>query len=236
MPFSCYCNNGKFRSTVNTTLTVVTVAGERPSVLLVLCPSCWVCAQPSLLSVYQGNWFDCGEGGTDSPIPQAFPSTPDLAWGFGTRKTTHPSYYNNIPFGLVEETTAANIYFRGLAFGNYFQFWVLEAKIDWVRIKTSSLEFFVLINAQLSILYTLRRKRVLLGNNSYNLCNKSNPKYNKIYGREIKQKLFGPTPFLKLNLDFLRTKGPVSNTILIPWMMLYLCVMFLLCSCALTTL
>lgn len=138
MPFSCYCNNGKFWSTVNTTWTAVTAAGERPSVLLVLCPSWWACAQPSLLSVYQGNRLDCGEGGTGSPIPQAFPTTPDLVWGFGTsilpnsgRKTTHPSYYNNIPFGLVEETTAANIYFRGLAFGNYFQFWVLEAKIDW---------------------------------------------------------------------------------------------------------
>lgn len=74
MPFSCYCNNRKFWSTVNTTLTAVTVAGERPSVLLVLCPSWWVCAQPSLLSVYQGNWLDCGEGGTDSPILRLFPA------------------------------------------------------------------------------------------------------------------------------------------------------------------
>lgn len=196
----------RFWSIANTFSTTLTVTGEQPLALLVLCHcSAFVSVPRNLIGLWNDVWWK------RLPSTSSFPSIPELVWDFGIN-TLLSSGEQHIPinwlFGLVEKKAPSNFQFRGLAFGKHLQFW----KPNWTEWGLRQVSFFGVLWCSWKYSYAASKnlshsyqEENTVGSNCYQFCNKSSPKYNK-QRRVITWKFLDPTAFLNLNPGFLSTK------------------------------
>lgn len=197
----------RFWSIANSPSTTLTMTGEQPPALLVLCQCPALVSVPrNLIGLWNGVWWN------RPPSASSFPSIPEQ---FGVLELTPSSALGDNTSQLITgyldwwrrqlHPTSCS---RGLAFGKYLQFW----KPKWTEQGLRQVSVFGVLWCSWKYSYAASKntshsyqEENTIRNNCCWLCNKSNPKYNN-QRSDTTWKFLDPTAFLNLNLSFSSTK------------------------------